>query len=142
VGLSEDYTKATAYTSILVGENQIFQPERNKFDEMLNDKILSTYKPKYWKYASLPAKLVADEERINGIKVLDSLGAMTANDARDIGNELFSLKLPRFKEKWAELPFRLATLFANRGKLKGMDEYAYDDGGAVPGSTQDKNKKK
>ena len=41
VGASDDYTRATANESVKVAENLVFKPERKKFDDIINRKVLS-----------------------------------------------------------------------------------------------------
>lgn len=40
VGLSEDYNYATAYASYMIAEAQVFKPERDEFDETINNTIM------------------------------------------------------------------------------------------------------
>ncbi len=52
-GDTEDYTFATAYASYVVAEAQVFKPERELFDETINNTIMREIAPDYV-YRSLP----------------------------------------------------------------------------------------
>ena len=45
VGKSQDYSFATAFASYTVAEAQVFQPEREEFDEMINNTIMRELDP-------------------------------------------------------------------------------------------------
>lgn len=47
LGLNEDYNFATASVSYMVAEAQVFQPERNEFDEIINVKLMKEIAPDY-----------------------------------------------------------------------------------------------
>ena len=50
VGLSDDYTRATALESKRVAEAQVFGPERDYMDFVINNKILPGIGAGNWKY--------------------------------------------------------------------------------------------
>lgn len=52
-GDTQDYTFATAYASYVVAEAQVFKPERELFDEVINNTIMRELAPDYV-YRSLP----------------------------------------------------------------------------------------
>lgn len=53
VGGTQEYTFATAYASYLVAEAQVFKPEREAFDEIINNTVMRELAPDYV-YRSLP----------------------------------------------------------------------------------------
>lgn len=55
VGKSQDYSFATAFASYTVAEAQVFTPEREEFDEMINNTIMRELDPDAeYQYRSLP----------------------------------------------------------------------------------------
>lgn len=121
LGLNDDYNRATAETSLVVAESQVFGPERKKMDDMINNKILSTFSPKYWRFRSLPPKITGNEEIIQALKELDSMGAVTPNLAISMANEFFDLNIPIIEERWAYYPFSLAQTILEAEGRKGSD---------------------
>ncbi|QQO38273.1 capsid portal protein [Vibrio phage vB_VpaS_VP-RY-9] len=47
LGKSEDYNFATAYASILVAEAQVFKPERDEFDEIIDLRLMTHFSDKF-----------------------------------------------------------------------------------------------
>ena len=118
VGRSDDYTRATAGSSMTVAENQIFGPERNKVDDMFNDKILAPFRPVFWRMRSLAPQLTDPEQIVNAISSLNEVGAMTPNVAIGLANELFDLRIPLVEDTWGSLPFAMTQAALVGGKLE------------------------
>lgn len=119
VGLAQDLTYATAKTSFEVAESQVFTPERQKFDDFMNVKILSTFRPKFWSFRSLPPRLASREDVINALGVFERIGALTPNVTIQLANEFFDLQIRPVSEKWGDYPFSLITTMVQTGQLKG-----------------------
>ncbi len=115
VGLSEDYTHATAAASFEVAESQVFGPERARTDDVWNMKILSTYKPKFWSFRSMPPRITNPEDVINAIEKFDAAGALNPNVVIGLANDLFDLEIPLIEEPWGDVPFSLTTIAVTAG---------------------------
>ncbi len=115
VGLSEDYTHATASASLEVAESQVFGPERAKTDDIWNMKILSTYSPKFWSFRSLPPRITNSEDVVSAIEKFDTAGALNPNVIIGLANELFDLEIPLIEEPWGDIPFSLTTIAVQAG---------------------------
>lgn len=125
VGRAEDYTRATAQTSLVVAEAQVFLPERNKIDDMFNNFILADsdgFKPKYWSFRSNPARLIGGDSIVDAIKDLSSMGGITPNIAVGITNELFDLDIRRINSPWGNYPFEMVMELLRQGKLEGVED--------------------
>lgn len=112
LGRSEDYTRASAEVSMVVAETQVFGPERNVFDEVVNAKLLldkDGVPARYWRVRSNPARLVAPEALLEALTTFDNMGAMTPNIAIGLANELFNLDIEEVEDDWGNLPFTFAT---------------------------------
>ena len=108
-GTAGDYTYASAKVSLEVAENQIFIPERVKFDDIVNKKLLTTWKLKSWRFRSNPASLATSEDLIKAIEIFNDAGAISPNSAISILNEKLNLDIPRIEEFWGELPFKMVN---------------------------------
>lgn len=109
VGAATDYTFASARVSLEVAENQIFIPERVKFDDIINNKILETWNPKYFRFRSAPASIATSEDLINSVNAFNDSGAITPNIAIGILNEKLNLDIPRIEEFWGDLPYQMVN---------------------------------
>lgn len=108
-GTAGDYTYASAKVSLEIAENQIFIPERVKFDDIVNKKLMTTWSLKHWRFRSNPASLATSEDLIKAIEIFNEAGAISPNNAINILNEKLNLDIPRIEEFWGELPFQMVN---------------------------------
>lgn len=106
VGLTTDYTRATARESREVAEEQVFGPEREDHDFVINRVLFPAMGVRYWTYKS-KAPVTNDSEIMAG--VLDSFCrcGMTVREARDEISRLLNrpLTTPEGEEPaWLDLP--------------------------------------
>lgn len=126
-GRAEDYTRASAFASMVTAEQQIFQPERTGFDDLMNNKILRTYRPKYWRYKSGGIPIVDPEVLGNMILALDETGALTPNAVIKIANRVLGVEIKPVTEDWGDFPFQATLQYINQGKdIPGLTEYLVD----------------
>lgn len=156
IGRSEDHTYSTAETSMIIAESQVFGPERRIFDDMVNQRLLSSIKPKFWKFRSQAPKISSPEAILNAMVTFDQMGALTPNIAIGLANELFDLNIEIIKDKWGSFPFPVVSALVSQGLAKGFEEisnpppappapggFGGDDGGASePGFPPKKAKPK
>ena len=70
LGLAEDFNFATAYASITVAEAQVFKPERDEFDERMNNTIMKALDAKELKYKSLPLAVKDITQQLAGVEMV------------------------------------------------------------------------
>lgn len=124
LGLSEDYTYATANASMVVCESQVFQPEREAIDGIINRYILGdgVNENQFWAYKSHPTRVVDKQEVINSLEVLDKVGALTPNDAITVANSMFGLSINQIDDEWGNYPYSMALEMVKKGEqLKGLE---------------------
>lgn len=122
LGRSDDYTRATAEASLDTAESQVFAPEREKFDTIMNSRILldADGKPAvYWSFRSNPARIANTDTIVSALEALEASGAMTANEAIALSNELFGKQRKPIEEDWADAPFSIVLELIKSGKMKG-----------------------
>lgn len=69
LGKAADYNFATAQTSYIVAEQQVFKPERMEFDEIINTTIGREFEWESIKFVSLPMSMVNVDNQINMLTV-------------------------------------------------------------------------
>ena len=126
VGRSEDYTRATAEASLEMGENQLFGPERQDFDDILNFKILlKDGKPsEFWSVRSNTSKLTNSDGVITALTALNEMGAVSTNSAIQRFNELFGMNMPTIPDAWADMPFAIVKFMMEQQTLQLSEEHA------------------
>ena len=69
VGHAEAYSYATAYASYLVAEAQVFKPERDLFDEVINSTIMAELFPDY-KFRSRDLSITDIQAQLQGLEMV------------------------------------------------------------------------
>ena len=124
VGESEDMTHATAKSSIEVGEMQVFNPERRRFDDFMNLRVLPTWGIVNWLYRSNGPKMVDPAEIIKAMEAFERMGALTPNVVIGLANSFFDLDIPEVEEEWGNYSFTMVMEMARTGRLKGVEKIA------------------
>jgi hypothetical protein len=112
VGKSKDYNFATAFASYTVAEAQVFVPERDEFDEIINNTVMRELDPEgLYAYRSLPMT-------VNDVTTqLEALG-MVQSDLSKEGrieavNEITGMSLKPSEEEEKEKPSMTMDQFGN-----------------------------
>ena len=121
IGMSEDYTRATAETSYDVAEGQVFGPDRVTEDDILNRKILSTMGLLYWEVRSNPPRITDPNSIMNAIRSFEASGAMTPNVVIGLANEMFDMDIEEIAEEWGNYPFSVVKNLVGKGEVKGWE---------------------
>lgn len=84
VGKSDDYTRSTAEASRRLADEQVFSPEREEFDDLMNQKLLPEMGVLYHRFVSNGPNVTDDADLINVMNVAESSGGMTPRIARQL----------------------------------------------------------
>ena len=108
VGLTSDYTRATARESREVAEEQVFGPERADHDFVINRLLFPAMGVRYWTYKSLPPK-VNDFEIMSGVLDVFSRCGLTVREAREEISRLLNHSLTEIDDTsgWLDLPLQV-----------------------------------
>lgn len=94
VGRAEDYTRATADTSYIVGEAQVFTPERTEFDEKINVTLMRGLDDTgEYKFRSLPIVVKDTETQLKAVELASKVKAITKEQLIEAINEMVNLNL-------------------------------------------------
>ena len=105
VGMSQDVNFATASTSAFVAESQVFAPERDKIDQILNKLLVSGTRGlnlKTVKLVSRTPSITSPEMVIKTLTALNVIGAITPRAAQTASNKVLQTEIPAYPEKGAE----------------------------------------
>ena len=125
IGLSNDYTYATAKTSQEVAEAQVFAPDRHRLESIVNLKILSTWNPQYWAFRLNPPRLSDPDGVVKALEVFDKMGGLTPNIAIAMANQFFNLDIPAVEDDWGDYPFPIVMELVKTGRMS-FDEIEND----------------
>jgi len=121
-GQSEDYSRSTSDTARTIAEEQVFRPERNDFDEVINFTIMKDLGAENWVFKTIGPKLIEGSELIDAIGKFARAGAMSINQGIKVMNRVLDLDVPLFDDSWADFPAAIVLELAKRGYLKGIEE--------------------
>lgn len=134
-GQTDGYNKANAQVAVETTEQQVFQPERDDFDSLINRFFLYDLGIRYWRIKSNgppPANLERRAEIL--IEAADA-GVATLNEARQVLSEFYGRELERIASPWADLPCpvalesaRLAEVAKNPPLTPAKQDFGSTDG--------------
>lgn len=99
-GGTEGQSFATAYTAIMQTEAQVFKPDRDEFDEVMNIRVLPEFNlTKPYLFKSLPLNVLDAAMRLKGIELAGTTGHLDGQDTireinQTVGTNLKASKTP------------------------------------------------
>lgn len=125
LGLTTDFNRATAESSVIVCESQVFGPERNIEDDAFNKYILGdgVNNPVYWKMKSNPTRIVDQADIADSITTLEDSGALTPNTVIHVTNAMFGLDIKQIDQPWGDYPYSMVLeLIKQKTPIQGMED--------------------
>ena len=122
LGRADSYSKSTADSSKMVAEEQVFVPERQLFDEVMNLTIMEELGVKYHDFKSKGPRLITGEQIIEGFKEFGKLGVFTINEGIRVANRTLGLDITTYTQKWADYPVAIVLELVKLGMLADIDE--------------------
>jgi len=131
-------TKATAWASLRFAEEQVFEPEREEFDDMMNRDLLPKLHIMFWLFRS-NAPVTRDPERMTiMVRDLVKVGVLLPREGRELLRDIFNRHFVEISEDWTNqpLPLTLAQLGSkNSGGSDDDDEESSTPHGQHPDQT-------
>lgn len=107
-GQAESYTRATAEISRKVADEQIFSPERDEFDDMINRRILPDMGILYHTFKSNSPNTTDNTELVRILAGAEKTGGITPRIARNIIEDILGIELPEFPKDFPQdVPFSM-----------------------------------
>lgn len=108
VGRASDYTRATAESSRRLADEQIFSPERDEFDELVNRILFPEMGVIYHRFKSNTPNTTDNQQLVKILGGAEKTGGMTPRIARSMLEEILGIDLPSFPGDFpADTPFSL-----------------------------------
>lgn len=108
VGRADEYTRATADTGKRIGDEQVFAPQREKWDKWVNRVLFPAMGVRYWVFKSNTPNTTDNSELVKLLSSSEKTGGMTPRIARIALEQMFGKTLPDFPEDYpADVPFSL-----------------------------------
>lgn len=116
-GDTDDFNRSTGQIAKANTEEQVFQPERDSFDEVINRFFLSDMGIKFWKFKS---RAPVNRDPIVQTEIIATFlrsGAINPEDARPLIEDVLNIKLKKIDANWIKLPVELGRPMAQLGLL-------------------------
>lgn len=106
-----DFNRASAEAALDFAESQVFVPERNDFDFLMNRLFLPALGVNLWKFKSNGPRLSDAHAWGEMIKGLTREGILTPEDARElVSKKILGQELPRIDADWVKQPIALSLV--------------------------------
>ena len=106
-GESSDFNRATAESSLRFAEEQVFQPERDEFDFLMNRRLLADMGIRFWRFRS-QTPITRDPERMTGmVEKLVRVGVLTPEEGRQLAGDIFNKEFRKIGDDWTKRPITL-----------------------------------
>jgi PBSX family phage portal protein len=106
-GDGRDFNRSVADAQLRFAEDQVFQPERDDFDFMINRRILLAMGVRFWRFRS-QTNAIRDPERLTEmVAKLTEKGILTPGEARDLSGDILNRDLKVIKDDWTKRPITL-----------------------------------
>jgi len=106
-GESKDFNRATAESALRFAEDQVFQPERDEFDFLVNRKLLADMGIRFWRFRS-QTPVTRDPERMTDmVEKLVRVGVLTPEEGRLLASDIFNREFRKIGDDWVKRPITL-----------------------------------
>ena len=98
VGRSDTYNRSTAQESRKLADEQIFSPERRKFDKVMNKILIHEFGMAHHTFQSNSANVTNDEDLVKILSGAEKTGGVTPNIARNVLSDVLNKELPQYEK--------------------------------------------
>lgn len=122
VGLAKDFNRATAEEARDIAEAQVFGPERDAFDWVINRRIFPELEVRYWEFKTLSAPQENPDRESDIVKKLAPW--LTVREVRSLIEQVLKIDFAELEGPWLDEPL---DVYLSKLKM-GMDGQAETDG--------------
>jgi capsid portal protein len=106
-GESRDFNRSVADAQLRFAEDQVFQPERDAFDFVMNHKLLADMGIRFWRFLSQTPSTRDPERMTVMVEKLVRVGVLTPEEGRMLSEDIFNREFRKIKEPWVRQPITL-----------------------------------
>jgi PBSX family phage portal protein len=123
-----DFNRSTADAALHFAESQVFEPERQEFDFIINRKILAEMGIRFWRFVSRSPVNRDPATMADIIRGLTNANVLTPEEGRQLAGEVFNREFKKISAPWVKQPVSLTLA----GVPVGPDEQSPLVGPEVP----------
>jgi PBSX family phage portal protein len=102
-----DFNRSTALAALHFAEEQIFQPERQEFDFLINRKILADMGIRFWRFCSNAPVTRDPQIMAETVKNLVTANVLTPEEGRRLAGDVFNIEFRAIRAPWVKQPIPL-----------------------------------
>jgi len=102
-----DFNRSTADAALHFAESQVFEPERQEFDFIINRKILADMGIRFWRFVSKSPVNRDPATMAEIIRNLMNANVLTPEEARQLAGEVFNREFKKISAPWVKQPVPL-----------------------------------
>jgi PBSX family phage portal protein len=123
-----DFNRSTADAALHFAESQVFEPERQEFDFIINRKLLAEMGIRFWRFVSRSPVNRDPATMTEIIRGLVNANVLTPEEGRQLAGEVFNREFKKISAPWVKQPVALTLA----GVPVGPDEQSPLVGPEVP----------
>ncbi len=106
-GETKDFNRATAEAAKIFAEEQVFQPERDDFDDDMNRQIMAALKVRFFTFKS-NAPITRDPTKMTkNITDMVKASILTPDEGRFLAEDVFNVEFIKIDEPWVKQPIEV-----------------------------------
>jgi PBSX family phage portal protein len=102
-----DFNRSTADAALMFAEMQVFQPEREEFDFIVNRRVLGDMGIRFWRFMSKSPVNRDPASMADIIRNLVNANVVTPEEARQLAGEVFNREFKKISAPWVKQPVPL-----------------------------------
>jgi PBSX family phage portal protein len=126
-----DFNRSTADAALHFAESQVFEPERQEFDFIVNRKLLADMGIRFWRFVSKSPVNRDPATMADIIRGLANANVLTPEEGRQLAGEVFNREFKKIAAPWVKQPVALTLA----GVPIGPEEQSALVGPQVPSGT-------
>ncbi len=102
-----DFNRSTADAALHFAESQVFEPERQEFDFIVNRKLLADMGIRFWRFVSRSPVNRDPATMAEIIRGLVNANVLTPEEGRQLAGEVFNREFKKISAPWVKQPVSL-----------------------------------
>lgn len=102
-----DFNRSTADAALMFAEMQVFQPEREEFDFIINRKFLAELGARFWRFRSNSPVTRDPATMAEIVRGLVNANILTPEEGRQLAGDVFNREFKRIEALWTKQPVSL-----------------------------------
>jgi hypothetical protein len=102
-----DFNRSTGDSALMFAEMQVFQPEREEFDFIMNRKVLADMGIRFWRFRSNSPVTRDPAAMAEIVRGLVNANILTPEEGRQLASDVFNREFKKINAPWVKQPVQL-----------------------------------